>query len=62
MHALVEEHVQRTESKFGQDILARWEVASHAFVKVMPRAYKQALIELRGRDSIETAAPEEVSV
>ncbi len=61
LQALVTEHVERTESPVGRRILEQWSVASRAFVKVMPRAYKEALIELRGRDSIETAAPEEVS-
>jgi glutamate synthase domain-containing protein 3 len=62
LQALIVEHVERTSSPVGRKILDEWLVASRAFVKLMPRAYKQALIELRGKDSIETAAPEDVSV
>ena len=62
LQALLVEHVERTSSLVGKKILDEWLVASRAFVKLMPRAYKQALIELRGKESIETAAPEDVSV
>ncbi len=61
LQALIGEHVERTESPIGRRILEQWAVSSRAFVKVMPRAYKQALIELRAQESIETASPEEVS-
>jgi len=62
LRGLIVEHVERTSSLVGRKILDEWVVASRAFVKLMPRAYKQALFELRGKDSIETAAPEDVSV
>jgi hypothetical protein len=37
-------------------------VASRAFVKVMPRAFKRAREQAEQEESIETAAPEEVTV
>jgi glutamate synthase (NADPH/NADH) large chain len=62
LRALIAEHVERTDSRVGRQIFDDWAVASRAFVKVMPRAFKNALRQAQQQDSIETAAPEEVTV
>ncbi len=46
---LVSEHVARTGSMVGRNILASWDRAVERFVKVMPRDYARALAELAGR-------------
>jgi glutamate synthase (NADPH/NADH) large chain/glutamate synthase (ferredoxin) len=48
LRALVEEHVQRTDSSVGARVLDEWEglLARNAFVKVMPHDYKRVLREL----------------
>jgi glutamate synthase domain-containing protein 3 len=43
--ALIREHVARTGSLVGRNVLASWERARERFVKVMPRDYKRALAE-----------------
>jgi glutamate synthase domain-containing protein 2/glutamate synthase domain-containing protein 1/glutamate synthase domain-containing protein 3 len=56
--ALISEHVARTGSLVGRNLLASWErVARERFVKVMPRDYKRALAELAERERAE-AEPE----
>ena len=44
---LVAEHHDRTDSPVAARLLADWERASAAFVKVMPVDYKRALASLR---------------
>ncbi len=43
---LIKEHVLRTGSLVGRNLLASWERARERFVKVMPRDYKRVLEEL----------------
>jgi glutamate synthase domain-containing protein 3 len=45
LRALIGEHVERTGSLVGRNLLADWEIALPRFVKVMPRDYKRALAE-----------------
>jgi glutamate synthase domain-containing protein 2/glutamate synthase domain-containing protein 1/glutamate synthase domain-containing protein 3 len=48
LRAMIEEHLQHTDSPVARDALARFEqlVTSGAFVKVMPHDYKRVLREL----------------
>jgi glutamate synthase domain-containing protein 2/glutamate synthase domain-containing protein 3 len=46
VRALVAEHVARTGSLVGRNLLASWDRAVERFVKVMPRDYRRALAEL----------------
>ena len=41
VRALVEEHVERTGSAKGREVLARWEIAREVFVKVLPSEGKR---------------------
>ncbi len=45
VQALIKEHVARTGSLVGRNLLASWERARDRFVKVMPRDYKRVLAE-----------------
>jgi glutamate synthase (NADPH/NADH) large chain/glutamate synthase (ferredoxin) len=58
LRALIEEHVQRTDSPVGARMLDEWEglLASNAFVKVMPHDYKRVLGELAAEQAQEVAA------
>ena len=58
LRALIEEHVQRTDSPVGARVLDEWEglLASNAFVKVMPHDYKRVLGELAAEQAQEVAA------
>lgn len=47
VQALVQKHVQYTQSPKGQRILADWERSVNQFVKVMPRDYKRVLQALK---------------
>ncbi len=65
LRELLDEHIKRTGSTVATSILNDWAVTCRAFVKVMPRDYKAVLKRLskrETRESIETAAPEEVSL
>jgi glutamate synthase (ferredoxin) len=46
LRALVEEHVRATGSERAKRILATWDVQLPKFIKVMPRDYKRALLDL----------------
>jgi glutamate synthase (NADPH/NADH) large chain/glutamate synthase (ferredoxin) len=48
LRAMIEEHLQHTDSSVARDVLARFEqlLAAGAFVKVMPHDYKRVLREL----------------
>ena len=49
--ALISEHVARTGSMVGRNVLASWERgARERFVKVMPRDYRRALEEQAARE------------
>jgi glutamate synthase domain-containing protein 3 len=45
IHALVEEHYERTESTLAKDVLDNWMLYKGAWVKVMPQDYKRVLAE-----------------
>ena len=53
--ALINKHVEYTDSTRAKAILADWEHARGKFVKVMPNEYKRALIEL-AEDKVLVAA------
>jgi glutamate synthase (NADPH/NADH) large chain len=55
IQALVEEHVARTASVRGTDVLARWSEVRACFKKVIPTEYKRVLEQQR------TAAPASAS-
>jgi glutamate synthase domain-containing protein 3 len=61
--ALISEHVARTGSMVGRNVLASWERgARERFVKVMPRDYRRALEEQAAladaEDEVIEAAPQ----
>jgi glutamate synthase domain-containing protein 2/glutamate synthase domain-containing protein 1/glutamate synthase domain-containing protein 3 len=58
LRALIEEHVQRTDSPVGARVLDEWEglLARNAFVKVMPHDYKRVLQELAAEQTQEVPA------
>ena len=49
VRGLITEHVARTGSLVGRNVLASWDRAVERFVKVMPRDYRRALEELAAR-------------
>ena len=55
VRALITEHVGRTGSLVGRNVLASWGRAVERFVKVMPRDYRRALAELAEREALEGA-------
>ena len=55
VRALITEHVGRTGSLVGRNVLASWDRAVERFVKVMPRDYRRALAELAERQALEGA-------
>jgi glutamate synthase domain-containing protein 3 len=57
VRALITEHVGRTGSLVGRNLLASWGRAVGRFVKVMPRDYRRALAEMAERRA-QTATPE----
>jgi glutamate synthase domain-containing protein 2/glutamate synthase domain-containing protein 1/glutamate synthase domain-containing protein 3 len=59
LRAMVEEHLQRTESPVAARVLAEWEalLARGAFVKVMPHDYKRVLRELAEEEERAALAP-----
>ena len=50
--ALVEEHVTRTGSARGTDLLARWAEVRARFVKVIPTEYKRVLEQRAAEASV----------
>ncbi|ELY47565.1 glutamate synthase [Natronorubrum sulfidifaciens JCM 14089] len=56
LRRLVENHVAYTGSERGEHLLANWERALEAFVKVMPDAYHEAITE-QGSDDVRTELP-----
>jgi glutamate synthase domain-containing protein 3 len=58
VRSLISEHVARTGSMVGRNLLASWERARERFVKVMPRDYRRVLEE-RAREAALAAAGEE---
>src|SRR3954452_915547 len=57
VRALVEEHVERTESPLAADLLERWDELAGAWVKIMPMDYKRALREEAERLPEEAGGP-----
>ncbi len=55
VRALISEHVARTGSLVGRNVLASWDRVRERFVKVMPRDYRRALAELAARAEPEPA-------
>jgi glutamate synthase domain-containing protein 3 len=54
LRALISEHVSRTGSLIGRNVLASWDRgARDRFVKVMPRDYKRALAAEAEREAVE---------
>jgi glutamate synthase domain-containing protein 2/glutamate synthase domain-containing protein 1/glutamate synthase domain-containing protein 3 len=59
VRGLISEHVARTGSLVGRNVLASWERgALERFVKVMPRDYKRALAEAAERETEQAAVAE----
>ncbi|WMT06205.1 glutamate synthase large subunit [Natrinema thermotolerans] len=58
LRRLVENHVAYTGSERGELLLANWEHALEAFVKVMPEAYYEAITE-QGSDDVRNELPGE---
>ncbi|OLZ39671.1 glutamate synthase subunit alpha [Natrinema saccharevitans] len=58
LRRLVENHVAYTGSERGELLLANWERALEAFVKVMPEAYYEAITE-QGSDDVRNELPGE---
>ncbi len=57
VHALVEEHVRRTESVKGRSVLASWGRSERSpFVKVLPLEYKRVLASRREAATAQKAA------
>jgi glutamate synthase (NADPH/NADH) large chain/glutamate synthase (ferredoxin) len=59
LRAMVEEHLQRTDSPVAARVLADWDalLARGAFVKVMPHDYKRVLRELAEEEARAAGAP-----
>ena len=53
LRAMIEEHLQRTDSPVAARVLAEWDdlLARGAFVKVMPHDYKRVLHEQAERQA-----------
>ena len=62
--AVIERHVEYTDSGRGREILARWATEQSKFVKVMPTDYKRAVAELQklAKQDQEEARKAEVNV
>ena len=50
VHALVSEHVERTDSPVGRRVLDSWEELRSRFVKVFPADFKRVLAELDAQE------------
>jgi glutamate synthase domain-containing protein 3 len=58
VRSLISEHVARTGSLVGRNVLASWDRAVGRFVKVMPRDYKRVLEELAARETELAESPQ----
>jgi glutamate synthase domain-containing protein 2/glutamate synthase domain-containing protein 1/glutamate synthase domain-containing protein 3 len=58
LRAMVEEHLERTDSAVAARVLSDWEtlLARNAFVKVMPHDYKRVLRELAEQETLAAQA------
>ena len=59
MHALIGEHVERTDSPVGRRVLDEWEVLRSHFVKVFPADYKRVLNDLAAQEDAQTYEADE---
>jgi glutamate synthase domain-containing protein 2/glutamate synthase domain-containing protein 1/glutamate synthase domain-containing protein 3 len=62
VRALVAEHVARTGSMVGRNVMASWERTRERFVKVMPRDYRRVLQERAAAQAAAEAGPEPAAV
>jgi glutamate synthase (NADPH/NADH) large chain len=49
LQRLIQRHVHFTGSPRGAQILAGWDVYRSKFVKIMPKEYRRALLEMQAR-------------
>ena len=56
VRALVQEHLDRTQSPVAARVLADWDQLRSAWVKIMPVDYKRALRELAEREAAGVSA------
>jgi len=54
VHALISEHLERTDSPVARRVLEGWEALRSRFVKVFPADYKRVLDELGAREDAQT--------
>jgi len=59
LRILVEKHLLFTGSERARALLDDWDAALSRFVKVLPRDYKRALLELRAEEKIAATAAAE---
>jgi glutamate synthase (NADPH/NADH) large chain len=52
LRILVERHFLHTGSKRAQELLDDWELTLSRFVKVTPRDYRRALLDLRAEEQV----------
>jgi glutamate synthase domain-containing protein 3 len=52
VRALISEHIARTGSVAGRNVLASWDRARDRFIKVMPTDYRRALEEQAAREAV----------
>ena len=58
LHVLIERHQRLTNSVKATNLLNDWEVTLTKFVKVMPKDYRRALLELQTEESATVVAAE----
>ena len=51
LKTLIERHAHYTDSAVAKGLLERWDEARTEFVKVMPRDYRRALLEIQAEDA-----------
>jgi glutamate synthase (NADPH/NADH) large chain len=59
LRILIERHLLLTGSQRARELLEDWENALGRFVKVMPRDYRRALLDLREEQAVGKAAAAE---
>jgi len=58
LHILIERHQRLTNSVKATDLLNEWETTLTKFIKVMPKDYRRALLELQTEEQATVAAAE----
>jgi glutamate synthase (NADPH/NADH) large chain len=58
LHVLLERHHLHTGSLKAREVLDGWDDARRHFVKVMPKDYRRALVELQADAAVESVAAE----